>query len=538
MTMRIRRNSIALGSFLGGLALLGSGCLDALGDFYVPLTDPKLATWSTAGSTSSSSSSSSGTGGAQPSCDGDPSEENVIDACGVFVQADAVGTTEDGTQAHPYKTLQSALDNAGTKRVYACASAPYVEAVTATAPVELFGGFDCMKGWSWTAAGRSALKGPAGAVALTLTKQADGSKVEGFAITAASATTKGESSVAVAVDAIAATLLSCEVTVGDGMAGDDGLAPTGTATKGTDAMLPDAATMNACTNPASVAGGAPGTLTCDDGVTAGGLGGKGGITGTLSGDGAPGADGTPADAVKGQGGTGQTLADVCADGTKGKDGTDGPVGDAGSLPGPLSLKGISDTNMTDGKPGARGTGGGGGGGAKSGLFCALATDGNGASGGGGAAGGCGGKGGGGGKAGGSSIAIVSLGMKLKLTGVTLKTGKGGDGGKGVGGQSGGDFGAGAKGGAASGNAPSKAGCKGGDGGSGGAGGPGGGGRGGHSVGIAYVSAPAAPPTFKSFVGGTEGTGGMAGPGNPTGNGVNGAKGACWDFTTNMACTQQ
>jgi hypothetical protein len=534
MKMRIRRTSIALGCFLGGFALAGSGCLDALGDFYLPLTDPKLA--SSGSSASSSSSSTTGTGGASPDCSGDPNETNVIDACGVFVQADATGATEDGTQAHPYKTLQQGIDNAGSKRVYACASAPYEEAVTIAGPVELFGGFDCAKGWGWKADARSALQGPGGAIALTLTKQGDGAKVQGFAITAASATVKGSSSIAVAVENVAATLINCEVTAGDAMAGEDGVTPAGAPTKGADAPPPVAGTMNACINAASLAGGAPGTTTCEDGMTAGGMGGKGGITATMSGDGATGADGKLADAVNGIGGAGESLT-KCLVGAAGKDGDAGQVGDAGLSPGALSLTGLSDTNVTDGKPGTRGNGGGGGGGAKSGTFCPGGVDGNGASGGGGGAGGCGGQGGGGGKAGGSSIAILSLGTKLALTDVTLKTGKGGAGGKGVAGQGGGAAGLGAIGGAASGTAPSKSGCKGGDGGAGGFGGSGGGGRGGHSVGIAYASAPTKAPILKGFAGDTMGLGGAAGPSNPTGKGAAGAAGACWDFSKNASCAQ-
>lgn len=492
----------------------------------------------TSGSTSSSTSTGGGgTGGAPPNCEGDPSAENVIDACGVFVQADATGAIEDGTSAHPYKKLQTAIDNAGTKRVYACASAPYEEAVTIATPVAVYGGFECSKGWTWNPQGRSALNGPAGAVALALTKPADGVKVQGFSITTPSATTKGESSVAVAVDAIAAALMSCEVTAGDGMPGDDGVTPAGTATKGDDAPLPVAMAMNACINAASLVGGAAGTQTCGDGVTAGGVGGKGGITAMMSGYGAAGTDGTPADAIKGKGGTGEDALNDCSDGTKGKSGGAGSAGDAGSLPGMLSITGISDTNMTDGKPGSRGNGGGGGGGAKSGMFCFNGTDGNGASGGGGGAGGCGGTGGGGGKAGGSSIAIVSLGTKLTLTEVSLKTGKGGDGGQGALGQSGGDFGAGAKGGAASGLGTSKPGCKGGDGGLGGSGGPGGGGRGGHSLGIAYVNGPSAAPTLKGFAGNTAGASGTAGDGSAAGKGAPGAVGPCWDFGKNASCAQ-
>lgn len=539
--MRTMARNLAWIGLVGAGAAVYIGCGTAYDDFYVELTNPKYASGSSSGTSSSSttSGSSSGTGGMAPDCTGDPSETNVIDACGVFVQADAAGATEDGTQAHPYKTLQKAIDNAGSKRVYACDSTPYAESLTVAAPVEIYGGFDCAKGWGWTATGRSVLNGPEGAVTLTLTKQADGSKVQGFSITAASAGvgTKGESSIGVAVDDIAATLISCEVTAGDATAGEDGVTPADVVTNGANAPLPDAMTMNACINPASLVGGPAAMTTCDDGVSAGGVGGKGGITGTDSGDGQMGTDGTPPDATKGKGGAGQTIIDVCAVGVAGKDGDSGADGAAGISPGALSLSGVASTEDTDGKSGSKAQGGGGGGGAKSGVFCAGAVDGNGASGGGGGAGGCGGKGGGGGKAGGSSIAILSLGTKLALTEVSLKTGKGGDGGKGAIGQSGGDPGLGATGGAKSGIGASKPGCKGGDGGLGGLGGPGGGGRGGHSVGIAYVNAPSKAPVLKGFTGDTEGSGGTAGPGNVMGDGAQGAKGACWDFTMNLACAK-
>jgi len=525
--MRTAHSLIALGSLLGTVSALSAGCIDYVAEYYTPLTDSKLASGGTGGTggSMSSTSTSTGTGGMNPACAGDPSEANVSNACGVFVQADAAGATEEGTQAHPYKTLQKALDNAGEKRVYACASAPYSESVTIAAPIEMYGGFECSKGWAWRADARSTLNGPAGAVALTLTKQADGAKVQRFAITAANATEKGGSSIAVAAD-VAAALISCEVTAGDGMAGEDGVTPAGTAPKGADGLPADAATMNACGNPAVLVGGPGGMTTCEEGMTAGGVGGKGGVVGTDSGNGATGVDGTPADAVKGKGGAGEDAINLtCADGAKGKSGDAGAAGDAGLSPGALSLTGISDTNMTDGKPGTRGYGGGGGGGSKAGAC------GNGASGGGGGAGGCGGAGGGGGKAGGSSLAIVSLGTKLTLTDVTLKTGKGGNGGKGASPQGGGKVGAGAFGGDASGLV--LAGCQGGNGGAGGAGGPGGGGRGGHSVGIAYASAPPVVPVLKGFVENMAGSGGIAGSGAV--QGANGAAGACWDFGKNAAC---
>lgn len=515
---------------IASLGALASACVDPTDCMHTHRCPGDGSAGSTSGSTGT------GMGGLPPGCAGDPTTDAtlVTEGCGVFVRADEVDAMGDGTRAHPYKTLQTALDKAGATRVYACSSAPYSEAVTIAAAVEVYGSFECSKGWTWNANARSELNGPPGAVALTLTTKADGAKVQGFAITAEEATKKGDSSIAVAVADIAAALANCAVTARDGMSGEDGVTPAGTATKGTDASLPVALTMNACTNPASLAGGPAGMTTCDDGMTAGGPGGKGGISGMNSGDGATGADGTSAGAVKGKGGAGEDAGNDCVDGAKGKSGDAGAMGDAGLLPGALSLAGVSDTNMTDGKPGTRGFGGGGGGGAKSGAFCG-GVDGNGASGGGGGAGGCGGKGGGGGKAGGSSIAIVSLGQRLTLSGVALKSGKGGAGGKGAVGQSGGSVGAGANGGAASGFAPSKSGCKGGDGGAGGLGGPGGGGRGGHSVGIAYAAAPSVAPAFKDSMIGMAGLGGAADPSNLTGNGSTGATGACWDFGKNAAC---
>ena len=480
-----------------------------------------------------------GTGGAKPACSGDPTAKNVIDACGVFAQSDATGTTEDGTQAHPYKTLQKALDSAGTKRVYACASAPFVEAVTIAASVEMYGGFDCAKGWAWSQDKRSTLNGPANTVALTLAKGADGAKVEGFSITGASPSvmTSGGSSIAVAVDDVTATLERCDVKASDAADGSDGQKPPGAATQGAAALIGAMGATNACF--AAAVGGPPGMTTCDDGMTSGGVGGAGGVTGTNSGDGQNGADGQPADATKGKGGTGADANNDCNDATKGKSGTAGSAGPGGSAPGLLTLSGITSTDSTDGLPGTKAQGGGGGGGAKSGTFCmagAMTVDGVGASGGGGGGGGCGGKGGGGGRAGGSSIAIVSLGTKLVLTDVALAVGKGGKGGGGVTGQIGGLPGVGANGGASSGTPPSKAGCKGGDGGTGGDGGPGGGGRGGHSIGVAYAKGPTTAPTVKTFMPGTPGNGGTAGTGAPvTSTGAKGAAAQCWDFGSNAAC---
>ncbi len=553
--MRTAGLGLVLSSVLVGVvALYASGCFDARDDCALnPIL--QCGPWAPHAGTSSSSTSSGGHDGGPdadsgPDCSGDPTVDASIvsDDCGVFAQADAPGTVEDGSMAHPYKTLQKAIDNAGAKRVYACTSAPFSEAVTISAGLDVYGGFDCAKGWSWSSSARSELDGPADAVALTIAASADGAKVEGFKVEAASpsAPMMGGSSIAVVVADVAATLDGCDVIAGDAADGSDGTPPNGTATKGTDAAMPDPGTMNACINPASVNGGVPGSTMCGGVDTSGGVGGKGGVTGTMGGDGQSGANGAnpammPKMGMDGLAGTGQSdPAGTCTNGDPGAPGSSGAAGNGGSEMGDmLSLAGISNADVTDGQSGAPGQGGGGGGGAMSGTFCppaASPVDGPGASGGGGGAGGCGGLGGGGGKAGGSSIAIVSLGNKLTLAGVTLAVGKGGGGGKGTLGQSGGAYGLGVVGGATSGLGSSNAGCQGGNGGKGGNGGPGGGGRGGHAIGIAYAQAPATMPALQMFTGGTPGIGGTAGNGAPsTSMGANGSAGPCWDFTNHAAC---
>jgi hypothetical protein len=544
--MRTRHTLLLLSGLLGGVASTAAGCFDPYNDYYLPLTDPKLATSGSGGMTTGTSTGGNGGGGSKPDCSGEPNEVNTVEDCGVFVQADAADATGDGTRAKPYKTLQEALDKAGDKRVYACASAPFVEAVTISAGVELFGGFACAKEWTWSQGAKSMLNGPADQIALTLVSGADGAKVENFAITAASPSdmTMGGSSIAVVVADLAATFDHCDLIAGDAADGAKGTTPGDLVTPGQDAPMPVHGQMDACVNPASVIGGPPGVTSCGAIDTSGAPGGKGGITGAMNGSGQSGGTGAnpammPLPGADGLGGDGQVdAAGVCQPGHLGAPGTNGAPGGGGSASSDmLTPAGISNGNDTDGKPGTPGQGGGGGGGAKSGLFCLGGVDGNGASGGGGGAGGCGGKGGGGGKAGGSSVALLSLGSKLTLVEVTLATGTGGKGGDGSLGQNGAKGGNGASGGSAAALPPSIDGCKGGDGGKGGVGGSGGGGRGGHSIGLAYAKSPAVPPKIKTFTHGMPGDGGAAGQGAPmSSNGAQGTMGQCWDFGKNKSCS--
>ncbi|WP_437877091.1 hypothetical protein [Sorangium sp. So ce513] len=463
----------------------------------------------------------------------------MTDECAVFasVTAEPGG---DGTKAKPYASLGEAVAKANGKRVLACTSGAFGESVTIGAGVEVIGGFDCAAGWTWSEQARSAIEGPAGAVALTMTEGASGAKVRSFAIRAASATEPGGSSIGVAVADVEAELAQVDVTAGDAMDGANGETPAEAPQAGASASMTSASA--ACARDELVYGGDPGVTMCEDGETRGGAGGLGGITGTEEGNGQEGADGGPlpepnADA-SGLGGAGQTDPDGdCKPGAMGKNGTRGRAGVARTDT-MLTLAGIVGGDGENGTVGGRGQGGGGGGGAKAGLFCVAGpniVEGPGASGGGGGAGGCGGKGGGGGRAGGSSIGIVTLGTKLVLTEVTVEVGTAGKGGNGVAGQSGADGGVGAAGGAASGTSPSIRGCRGGDGGQGGAGGPGAGGRGGHAVGIAYAMAPSAAVVLKGFTAGTAGDGGGTAPGGNAGE--VGVSGECWDFTGNASCGQ-
>ena len=221
---------------------------------------------------SSTGTATGGTGGSPVVCNGDPSPVvmgmgNIQDECAVFVRSDATGTTPDGTMANPYATLQEALDKPKGNRtkVFACApmTKPFKEAVTLSAGLEVYGGFDCGKAmWTWTASGRTELDGLADKVALTVNKAAGGALVSGFAIKAAapSLAMGGGSSIAVAVDDLTsnATLKRSDISAEAGADGASGTTPTDAVTAGADAPMPVHNQMDACSNPASLIGGAPG----------------------------------------------------------------------------------------------------------------------------------------------------------------------------------------------------------------------------------------------------------------------------------------
>ena len=496
----------------GGLALAAAGCQDTAGDCDALLTCKDNTTKPPPSQ--------------DPDCKSAPRllKTAPLAKCGVFASPSgtAAGT---GTLALPFRSLQQAIDAAGTggtRVVYACA-ATFAEAVHVPSGISIYGGLDCANGWLWKDSARTILA-PVAADKGTTTSEiglkldaGDGDTVlEDVDVHAPDATRPGVSSVAVLIADTKADLSRCDLVAGDGADGGAGTHPMDDpALDGIDGSAGFAICSAAAVNP-----GATGPVkACGNLSTAGGDGGSGGPPSGSDLEGGAGAAGVPIEDTEpsaGIGGDGQSVAS-CVAGTQGAPGVEGDEGKGGSGVVSLSSNGIASHAGVAGLAGVPGQGGGGGGGAKgkSGIQCtgSAVQDRAGASGGAGGTGGCGGLGGGGGQAGGSSVALVSLGKQaVTLASVTLRLGKAGAGGPGAEGQSGGNRGKGASGGDGFGG--TSAACSGGDGGQGGNGGPGGGGQGGSVIGIAYSqSAPAglAPISFKSTPP-TAGKGGAAGPG--------------------------
>jgi hypothetical protein len=455
-------------------------------------------------------------------CDPKAAPTAVVDPlCGVFVSITGKDAA-DGTQGAPVQTLAHALDLAKGKPIYACAGAtPFKESLVVPAGTVIYGGVDCA---SWKYVGdqkQTQLNGDDGKIALTLQMGASATEIFDLYVMAGAASGPGASSIAAVVDKATATFTRCTLVAQDagdgdpGASGGDQAAQATGGTKGDDAGLSGA-----------LGGGAGGpNPACS---LQGGNGGNGGAI--MSGNGQDGLAGDNGNGgVKGSGDTG---AGCNLDGDpKGSNGMSMSFGAPIQGPGTIDTKGYHGVDGKPGTDGTNGTSGGGGGGSKATMTA------HGAGGGGGGAGGCGGKHGEAGKAGGSSIALLSLSAKVKLTDcklVTGKGGKGGDGGDGQFGQLGGKAGDGGMGAAGAGTA-----CNGGKGGDGGNGGNGSGGLGGHSLGIALTGTkPTLDDATKgSLLPGTPGPGGLGGRMDADMNhGPGGNAGACWDFAKNMACT--
>jgi hypothetical protein len=496
----------------------------------------------------------------KPVCDGTPFDidpaTNTLkafsEACSIFAYSKATDSSPDGTRGKPFNSLNDAVNQGTGKWVIACSDASFDESVTTSGNVQVYGGFSCANlDWKLDETTKTELAPSAptpnkssNIIALTMENgPPDNDNVvqgvtvvfQNFAIKVPSATAPGGSSIGVVIeDKVTAEFVNCDVTAGDGQPGVSAEIQQTDIPGGSQ----PAGAANGCSPPVAGTGA---TTTCPNGDRSqGGDGGRGGDLLTDGGKAQSGKDST--DPMGGKGGKAatDTSTNLCAPGQPGVLGERGADGPGGAEFGVLSLTGITGGDGTPGTDGKHGHGGGGGGGAFHGVFCSFGGppfEGPGASGGGGGSGGCGGKGGGAGQAGGSSIGIISLNPGLKLTDVTLTTGKAGNGGDGTDGSSGGAGGRGGLGGnPGSGSAStSKEGCAGGDGGAGGPGGSGGGGRGGHSIGVLFKATPAMPPVFKAFNQGMFGSGGsidkpISRPGGP------GQLKSCWDLSSMNACS--
>ncbi len=228
-------------------------------------TSSSTSATSPTSSTTSSTTSTMGTGGMDsgppppPNCSGPPvapttvkgkTTGNILDECAVFVSPTSTAATPDGSMASPYKTLKDALGatTSSKNKVFACKSGAFSEAVTLSSEIEVYGGFDCTTDptqWTWAAADRSEIDGPADGVALTIMAAADGALVSGFTIKGAapSSATMGGSSIAVAVDDMPAkgvTIEQCDISAAAGAIGVVGAPAMGTPANGAERGDPPA----------------------------------------------------------------------------------------------------------------------------------------------------------------------------------------------------------------------------------------------------------------------------------------------------------
>jgi hypothetical protein len=442
----------------------------------------------------------------------------VADSCGVFVSSSKGTAGAAGTKEEPVNTIAEALSIAAGKPIYLCGEA-FDEEVVMEAGTDVYGALDCENDWSYKPETKAQVNAPANAIAWKVSGSGS-STIADVAITAATATDPGMSSIAMLVDESTVDLVRCDITAGDGADGAPGTSTGGTAQGG---IMGNPGLMG-CMDGDTVNGGPGPTRTCANGDTS--TGGTGGLS-MANQNGSTGNGGTSSPSVTtpldngGDGETGPAVGQECDNGTVGSVGDAGAQGAAATALGTLDATGFVGTPGGNGGHGSPGQGGGGGGAAKGAVTCgsaALAAH----SGGSGGAGGCGGEPGTGGGAGGSSIALMSLLATVTLADTTLTAGDGGDAGGGGNAQGGG---AGVNGGLAGGSGA----CNGGRGGDGGAGGAGGGGRGGHSLGIAFTGVEPSHDRA-SIVPGEAGDGGDGGLGNtPAGDGDPGVVAASHSF---------
>ncbi|WP_147449104.1 DUF1565 domain-containing protein, partial [Corallococcus terminator] len=371
-------------------------------------------------------------------CDG----VDGVASAGFFVDPSGGNDDNNGSQTHPVKTLDRALQlirDGGTGRtIVYLGTGTYNEAATVVdIPVSLYGGYTWQGNgrpyWERFKAGGSSTTFDGGPLAFTVRDVTDGGVLlEGLQIVSANANDAGEASIALRVigtPEIQLRQITLEAGFGaEGQAGAIGRSGAAGG-KGDDG---NPAITNSTSGGDSVFGGTSSCATGDDlsgGRSGNGINRSGGI---------PGFRGNPTSrgGAGGDGGAGASLEcnpvlETCScTGLPGFPGDKGTNGDAGAAGRP----GVADLGqlqldagtwmahaLQHGEPGKGGTPGAGGGGGGSGGGCPdlqvrnHEAAGSGAGGGGGA-GGCSGEGGGGGMAGGASIALLLIDSNVVVEG--------------------------------------------------------------------------------------------------------------------------
>lgn len=408
-----------------------------------------------------------------------PAEDPCVlhESIGVFVSAQG-NDANVGTRALPLRSLAKGMDSAKAsgRRLYVCAETYAEPTLTLQQGVAVYGNLSCAGG-SWAVTTQHATLASTATVAALAKDIATETRIEGLDLTAAAATTPGDSSIAlIAEDAPGLHFVRSALVAQDGADGADGAAglqfpEPGTSFDGapaaperTCAEAPGAIFPYTCNGAAEAPGG---TGTCrvmgvEIPTNPGGTGGAAAVhkvTTTFGTFGATtvyertkprcfadqpcvftaNANGNPAAATAetnaGASATyGNTVSSIdpsnmtaASAGAPGQAGLDGA---AGARIGQLSAGGYVPAAGAVGSNGSAGQGGGGGAGVRphAGLANGYRT---GRSGSGGGAGGCPGLAGSAGGGGGASIALLATRSPMQLETTVLRAGRGGVGGRGT-----------------------------------------------------------------------------------------------------------
>ncbi len=222
--MRNERCGVVVGALLGFAAVAhAAGCDTTWDDYYKPLLNPQIATFTDAGA--DGSDGSDGAGGSAPTCSGDPTEYPAIvrDDCGVFVSASAA-PGGDGKEATPFQTFAAAAA-ATPSRIFACAGM-YAEPmqVSFTGGVEVYGGFTgcTAKSWTWSTTMQAQITTAPDMTGVVLTGGAN--KLENVTLTAPGATKPGGSSIPLLVSGGSLDMTNGALTAGNAQDGAPGAA--------------------------------------------------------------------------------------------------------------------------------------------------------------------------------------------------------------------------------------------------------------------------------------------------------------------------